>query len=387
MGGGRSPWALNLVLSWCAVFFMSYMLLAGLMGAGCCEPLACVARIFMVHLLMFREREVPMTRLALLLLLVLACSSSPWRSLPPDEGSSQPIPLQNDSSVVALPAPDGGSSAIGTVNPGTFLSVSAGYYYTCGVKTDNTIACWGANTYGPPATGTFSSVTVGYLYTCGVKTDGTIACWNSDAIELLPPPSGVFASVSVGDYYACGLKPDGTVLCWQTSIPPTPPPWPASVPPAPLDASVPFDTQPAGTFTSISGSFSYFCGVQTDGTVACWGTSYTVQPTPAGTFTSVSGGDSSFCGVRTDATVDCWGTNRMPQAAPPTGTFTSVSVGLYDSCGVRTDGRIACWSTQFPLPAGTFTSVSVGYYHACGVRTDGAVACWDVGQPYNGCCY
>jgi alpha-tubulin suppressor-like RCC1 family protein len=345
-----------------------------------------MTRIFVVPSIVSREKEVPMKRLALLLPVVLACSSTPGRS---DGGSSVVISLQGDSSVqgdsslVVLPQTDGGSAAIGTVDPGTFLSVSAGNYYTCGVRTDNTIACWGTNTLSqslPPA-GTFNTVDVGSFYACGVQTDGSIVCWG-DAVKLLPPPAGVFASVSVGDYYACGLKPDGAILCWQTSIPATPPPGRNT-----SDASAPFDTQPAGTFTSISGSASYFCGVQTDGTIACWGIVYAVQPTPAGTFTSVSGGDSYFCGVRTDGAIACWGTNRQGQSAPPAGTFASVSVGASSSCGVRTDGTIACWSSQFAPPAGIFTSVSVGASHACGVRTDGTIACWDVSVPYNGCCF
>ena len=42
-----------------------------------------------------------------------------------------------------------------------------------------TIACWGANTYGQstPPSGTFTSVGTGGMFTCGVKTDGSLLCW------------------------------------------------------------------------------------------------------------------------------------------------------------------------------------------------------------------
>jgi len=338
----------------------------------------CVVCIFMVHFLMFRRREVPVRRLALLLPLVLACSSSPWRAFPPDGGSRVVINLQGDSSV-ALPSTDGGTSISSGPHGATFISVSAGSGYTCGVETDGTIACWGDNTYGqstPPA-GTFTSVSAGSDGACGVKTDGTIACWGNSTFGEATPPAGTFASVSVDGDYACGVRKDGSISCWETiSIPPgtTPPPWPDAFP-APLDASAsaPYEP-PAGIFNSVSAG-AYACGVKTDGTLACWGVPLSAQPPPsAGVFASVSvGDDASACAVRTDGTVACWGGSDPP----PAGTFSSVSVGDLDVCGVRTDGTIACSSPYQPTPpAGTFTSVSVGYDHACALRTDGTIACW-----------
>jgi alpha-tubulin suppressor-like RCC1 family protein len=62
---------------------------------------------------------------------------------------------------------------------GTFSQVSAGYDHTCGLRTDGTVACWGANNsaQSTPPSGTFSQVSAGHFYTCGVKTDGTVAGW------------------------------------------------------------------------------------------------------------------------------------------------------------------------------------------------------------------
>ncbi len=60
-----------------------------------------------------------------------------------------------------------------------FQSVSAGTDHTCGVRTDETIVCWGGNDYGQalPVEGRFISVSAGDRFTCGVRTDGGIACW------------------------------------------------------------------------------------------------------------------------------------------------------------------------------------------------------------------
>ncbi|MEI9936381.1 MAG: RCC1 domain-containing protein [Pseudomonadota bacterium] len=45
------------------------------------------------------------------------------------------------------PCPDGGADFGESVPPsGTFTQVSAGLHHSCGVRTDGTVACWGAGT-------------------------------------------------------------------------------------------------------------------------------------------------------------------------------------------------------------------------------------------------
>ena len=53
-----------------------------------------------------------------------------------------------------------------------FTAIAAGLYHSCGVRTDNTITCWGNNEYGEadPPTGTFTTVTVGQFHSCGLRT-------------------------------------------------------------------------------------------------------------------------------------------------------------------------------------------------------------------------
>jgi hypothetical protein len=107
----------------------------------------------------------------------------------------------------------------------TFLDgrLSVGIGYTCMVRTDGTVACWGSHDNGKttPPSGTFLQVSAGFDYTCGVRTDGTLSCWG----EREAPPSGIFLQVSVGSHsggypnnYACGLRTDGTVACWGSYV-------------------------------------------------------------------------------------------------------------------------------------------------------------------------
>ena len=58
---------------------------------------------------------------------------------------------------------------------------------------------------------------------CGVRTDQSVECWGPPTGETpnlssgadFTPPEGQFTKVSVDFlYFACGLKVDGSVVCW-----------------------------------------------------------------------------------------------------------------------------------------------------------------------------
>lgn len=72
----------------------------------------------------------------------------------------------------------------------SFRSVSAGVLFTCAVRSDEHVVCWGLDNYGqgsPPAV-TFSSVSTGLDHACGVRTDGLVDCWGDNRHgEALPP--------------------------------------------------------------------------------------------------------------------------------------------------------------------------------------------------------
>ncbi len=119
----------------------------------------------------------------------------------------------NDNTVVCW-----GHNADGQASPpeGGFSQISTGIYYTCGVKTDNTVACWGWNEMGqakpPNSTCTSrndkypqdvcsspSNVNLSYVsagkggekdvHTCGVRTDNTVICWGYNEYgQATPPP-------------------------------------------------------------------------------------------------------------------------------------------------------------------------------------------------------
>ena len=266
-------------------------------------------------------------------------------------------------------APRATSTPRPTPPTSSFDSVSAGAIHTCGVMSNGSVACWGADEYGeatPPA-GSFVSFSAGGAHTCGVRNNGSVACWGWDEYGQATPPAGSFDSVSVGYGHTCGLRSDGSVACWGGN-------WDGQA------------TPPAGSFVSVSAGYDHTCGVRSDGSVACWGENDDGQATPpAGSFVSVSAGSEHTCGVSSNGSVACWGRNESGRATPPAGSFDSVSAGGSHTCGVRSNGSVACWgsdywfgdySGQATPPAGSFVSVSAGWVHTCGVRSNGSVACW-----------
>ncbi|RKZ49790.1 MAG: hypothetical protein DRR16_11345 [Candidatus Parabeggiatoa sp. nov. 3] len=281
-------------------------------------------------------------------------------------------------------------------------ALDSGSHYTCGIKTDNSIVCWGQNHYGQatPPSGTFLQVSAGKRHSCGVQTDQTVACWGYNGDGEATPPSGTFFQVSVGWEHTCSIRTDNTVECWGKND---------------YDQATP----PKGTFIKISTGYEHTCGIRTDNTVECWGRKGNpwndgpksnigdqIIPPSNTTFSQISAGGWHTCGIRAnDNTVVCWGHNGDGQASPPEGTFSQISTGIYYTCGVKTDNTVACWGWnemgQAQPPNSTCTSrnekypkdvcssplnVNLSYVsagkggekdvHTCGLRTDNTVICW-----------
>lgn len=126
-----------------------------------------------------------------------------------------------------------------------WLKIDVGLSHVCGIRTDNTAYCWGANNYGQLGDGntnstnnnsplavsgglTFKDITTGDHFTCGLTTSDEIYCWGRDNsgqlgndaantnsnVPVIVAGGGTWTSVSTGYNYACALRPDKTAHCW-----------------------------------------------------------------------------------------------------------------------------------------------------------------------------
>jgi len=174
--------------------------------------------------------------------------------------------------------------------------------------------------------------------------------------------AGLRRQVSTSFTHTCGLRTDGTIGCWGTS-------------------NFGEGSPPAGTFVEVSVGVFFSCARAADGSVSCWGLNDHGQlAVPTGVYTQVSAGGAHACAVTSDSELVCWGKNDAGQATPPSGSFTRVRAGGNHSCALRSDGRVACWGLntagQAAPPGGAFSDVAPGDDHTCGVRIDGTLACW-----------
>ena len=244
--------------------------------------------------------------------------------------------------------------------------ISAGQDYTCALKVDGSVECWGVNSDGQAdgKPGPFTHVGAGDNHTCAVKTDQSVECWgNNLSNQVSPVPPGPYTQVSAGDNHSCALKADGSVECWGSNF---------------LGRA---EGKP-GPFSQVSTGGWHNCAVKTDGSVECWGDNddNQVSPVPPGPYTEVSAGFKHSCALKADGSVECWGENSGGQAVGKPGPYTQVSVGNLHSCALKADGSVECWGANSDGRAdgkpGPYTEVSAGHNHTCALKADGSAECW-----------
>jgi len=255
-----------------------------------------------------------------------------------------------------------------TISQQGYRIVSAGEDYTCGLRMNSTIVCWGKNDSGQidAPTGIFQNLSAGYFHACSMSTQGSLTCWGSnDHRQLESIPGGAFASVDAGYRHTCAVRANGSLACWGDND------WGQLI------------NIPSESFTMVATGWTHTCALRSDRTLACWGTSIVGQLVniPTGTFTAVDAGFAHTCALRTDGSLACWGDDSVGQLQNiPGGMFTAVSTGWGHTCALRTDGSLACWGEneagQANTPAGTFISVDAGTNHTCAITTAHTTVCW-----------
>jgi alpha-tubulin suppressor-like RCC1 family protein len=230
-----------------------------------------------------------------------------------------------------------------------WTAVGAGGVHTCGIRA-LAMYCWGSNADGRvganTATASYSaptavsgtnnnwaSVSVGTFHTCGIRTTGTLWCWGRNSTgqlgvgsfveKLLPTQVGVatdWIRVSSGGTHTCALKgtPTTYLYCWGDGTDGRPGQGNSTVQSSPVKVGT-------ATWTAVAAGGTATCGIQTAGTLWCWGMndegqignntsgSSVTAPVQAGAATdwrTISAGYIGFCGTRTGRAVYCQGETR-----------------------------------------------------------------------------
>jgi len=133
-----------------------------------------------------------------------------------------------DGSLTAHPAPNEVSGGA------RFTSLTAGVYHTCGLTTGGRTVCWGSNQFGQigtptpdgpcqtscatiptPVDGSFVGLSAGMQFTCGVERGGATSCWGA-SLERAQVRSSVPFAFLIGSRAsdACGMTDGGRTYCW-----------------------------------------------------------------------------------------------------------------------------------------------------------------------------
>jgi len=230
-----------------------------------------------------------------------------------------------------------------------WASIAMGAGYTCAIKFNGTMWCWGANgsgTYGngtnqssstPIQIGTdsdWSTLAAGNFHTCGIKTNGSLWCWG---------------------YNSVGRLGNGTFT----------------------DSYVPTRVGQDADWTSISASAEHTCAIKSNHSLWCWG--YNSDG-------SIGNGDQ-------------YGSFRTPQQVYGNATdWASVSVGYYHSCARKSNNTLWCWGQNWlgavgdgtgsprvltPTQVGSdhdWTNPEAGIQQTCAIKTNQSLWCWGNNQ-------
>jgi len=342
--------------------------------------------------------------------------------------------LESDAGAVAGTV--GLATDVATFTPASVLAFDTTYTatLTTGVQSDQGVALEEAHTWSFTTRPGIRSLGLGEYFSCAVRTDGSLLCWGQNdrdqtgtgLIGDVARPTAVQAagiddwlSVEGALTHACGIQSDHTLWCWgdneagKLGNDST------------IDSNVPVQAAPpSADWQAVAPGFVHTCALKQNGTVWCWGRSVSGQlgngstdvdgsqtPVRAGSasnHTAVTSGEQHTCALSADETLWCWGNNAagqvgigsvairepVPKQVGGAGdAWISVSAGWYHTCAVKRPGTVFCWGEgssgaagpnaddeqRVPIAVDSATdwvSVAAGDEHTCARKQNGTLWCW-----------
>ncbi|MEZ4736825.1 MAG: CARDB domain-containing protein [Caldilineaceae bacterium] len=277
--------------------------------------------------------------------------------------------------------------------------IEAGGQHTCVLTTAGGVLCWGQNNYGQlgngstidqarpvPVVGLSSgvkAVAAGGSHTCALRQDNSLTCWGdntygqigdgttthrSTPVEII---AGGVSAIALGSIHSCILLQSGGVRCWGDNNNGELGNGTNTENHTPVDV-----VGLSSSVVSLTTHRDHTCALLNSGVAKCWGandsgqlgdgtkTSRNQPVTVTALTTSlnaISAGGLHTCAVTIGGGVQCWGANESGQLGNnlTTASLTAVNVsGL--SSGV--------------------TSIAIGRNHTCALLTTSGVKCWGLNR-------
>jgi len=307
-----------------------------------------------------------------------------------------------------------------------WLAVSAGDWYTCAIRDDRSMWCWGRNNSGVLGDGTsvtrlhptqveggmaWSHVTAQSATTCGFPVDVDVPwCWGDWDGSYVPAPALdpeiAWSDVMLFDYGVCGIRVDEEGMwCWNDDLR--------------GDLLFPMGGPGWGAYDANT----HVCAVRDDGTMWCAGYNSHGQlgdgsTDPATALVQVTGGEAwaavavgveHTCGIDSAGAAWCWGANRngatglghyapgnqyAPAPVAGDATWKQITAGSQFTCAIRSDDTLWCWGYGYEGQLGQgaerviaheplevlggrkWLTVSAGKRHVCAIDERDHLYCW-----------
>lgn len=229
----------------------------------------------------------------------------------------------------------------------------------------------------------YTAIATAYTQTCGVRTDGTAHCWGAN--RAIPPEDERITSIAVGSGFACGLREDGSAVCWGNiknsrglDVPADPGSWTGSEQAPEIYTGFGYvckDFLSGRIECSQDGEHGEFSPLNGESFIASSsGLIYPSSETSRGPFKQIAAGGNHVCGLYMDGSVVCWGGNESGEASPPKGeAFTAIRASTSNTCGLRPDEIWDCWGSVRPPRAGNV--------YRCHLLENGTASCWGGDEP------
>ena len=214
---------------------------------------------------------------------------------------------------------------------------------TCGGRACGPVKCWGHDGSGqssPPPGAVFTQISAGGYFTCGIRVEGDLVCWGEIDKALKSTnhlDEATKEQTNSDERHRRRLDKSE----YKDEIMKR-----KSMAKEEHKHSL-FSPNGAGKHIQVSSGMKHACAISRDLSVHCWGRNdFGESSPPSGKFVQVSCGNSVTCGLHPNGAVECWGKNNNGQSTPPNKHFQQIStsnVGDH-ACGILVENStVHCW--------------------------------------------
>ena len=252
----------------------------------------------------------------------------------------------------------------GTVDLGNRMAaaISDGNSHNCAILDDGSVSCWGRNNVGQLGDGsnanrnspvsvdlgtntTAVALSSGIDSTCALTNTGAIKCWGGNFYGVLGDGTTTHSNVPVEvnhstgmravaiatpGYGACAIFENGSVYCWGQSYTVT------AMFGTVTNGSVHIDFAAGRTAVAIDGTSDHMCAILDNGSMNCWGVN-----------TYGQWGDGTCSSVISTSGCDGQNGNTPVHVSLSSGSSAiSISAGAGSTCAILDNYSLQCWGQQ-----------------------------------------